>query len=91
MDEQAHWISPSTWLALASGLVIISTAVGAWVTFDFWETIPLVPCVVSAALLAALAAYLPRRSTVVGFAVGFAVGSATFLVALVITLGRWEG
>jgi hypothetical protein len=81
----------SAWLALASAVVVFGTALGAWATFDFWETIPLVPCVLAAGLLAALAAYVPTRSALMGVAVGFVVGGGTFVVALLITLARWEG
>jgi hypothetical protein len=81
----------SLWLAFASAATFVGTALGAWATFDFWETIPLVPCVLAAGLLAALAAYLPRRSALLGLAVGFVVGCGTFLAALLVTLARWEG
>jgi hypothetical protein len=81
----------STSLALASVGVLIGSLIGAWVTFDFWETIPLVPCVLGAGSLAGLSLYARRRRFFGSVALGLAVAVATFVATLLITLARWEG
>ena len=78
-------------LALASVAVFVAGVIGAWATFDFWETIPLVPCVVSAGLLAALVLYARRGGFLGPLALGLAVAAATFVATLFVTLARWEG
>jgi len=78
-------------LAWVSGAVVVPRLRGAWATFDFWEPIPLFPCVVAAGLLAALAVYVRTRSAPVSLVIGGAVGGGTLLAALIITLAGWEG
>ena len=78
-------------LALASVAVFAGSLIWAWATFDFWETVPLVPCVIGAGLLAALALYARRGGLLGPLAVGLAVGVATFVATAFVTLARWEG
>jgi hypothetical protein len=77
--------------ALASVAVLVGSVIGAWATFDFWETIPLVPCVLGAGTLAALALYARRGGFLAPLALGVAVAAATFVATLFVTLARWEG
>jgi hypothetical protein len=76
---------------MASVAVFFGSLIGAWATFDFWETIPLVPCVLGAGILAALALYVPRRRLLGALLLGLAVTLITFVGTLFITLARWEG
>ena len=76
---------------MASGVVFVVSIVWAWATFDFWETIPLVPCMLSAGTLAGLAVYVPRRRPWGALLLGLAVAMMTFIATLFVTLSRWEG
>jgi Na+-transporting NADH:ubiquinone oxidoreductase subunit NqrD len=76
---------------MASVAVFFGSLIGAWATFDFWETIPLVPCVLGAGILAALALYVRRRRLLGALLLGLAVTLITFVGTLFITLARWEG
>jgi hypothetical protein len=76
---------------MASGVVFFGSLVWAWATFDFWETIPLVPCVLSAGILAALAIYVRRRRPFGALLLGLAVAILTFIGTLFVTGARWEG
>jgi hypothetical protein len=78
-------------LALASAGVAIGSVAWAWATFDFWETVPLIPCVLAAGSLAGLAVYAAARRLGVAVAIGALVSAATFIGTLVVTLARWEG
>ncbi len=78
-------------LAIASVAVFVGSLIGAWATFDFWETIPLVPCVLGAGILAALALYVTRRRLMGALIVGFAVTLMTFVGTYFITSARWGG
>jgi hypothetical protein len=81
----------SVLLAVASGAVVVGSLIGAWRTVDFWETIPMVPCVVGAGLLAAFAVYVGFRRPVAAVLLGLVVSLATFVGTALITLARWEG
>lgn len=76
-------------LAVASVASFIGSLIGAWATPDFWEGIPLVPCVLGTALLAAAAFYTHRKSLVGALAIGVAVTIITFMAALGMTSSRW--
>jgi hypothetical protein len=76
---------------MASVAVFFGSLIGAWATFDFWETIPLIPCVLGAGVLAALALYVRRRRVLGALMLGFAVTLMTFIGTFFITLSRWEG
>lgn len=78
-------------LTVASVAVFIGSVVGAWATFDFWETIPLVPCVLGAGAFAALALYARRGRFLAPLVVGLAVTLVTFVATLLVTIARWEG
>ncbi len=78
-------------LALASVAVFAGSLIWAWATFDFWETVPLIPCVIGAGFFAALALYARRGGLLRPLAVGLAVGVATFVATAFVTLARWEG
>ena len=77
--------------SLASVGVVVGSLVWAWATFDFWESVPLLPCVAVAGGLAAIAVYAARRTVAAAVAVGVLVSAATFIGTLLITLARWEG
>jgi hypothetical protein len=76
---------------MAAVAVFFGSLIGAWATFDFWETIPLVPCILGTGFLAAAALYLRRRRLLGALILGLAVTSMTFVGTLFITLSRWEG
>ena len=78
-------------LAIASGVLSFGSLAWAWATFDFWETIPLVPCVLGAGMLAALAMYVRRRRPLGALLLGLAVAIMTFIGTLLVTSARWEG
>jgi hypothetical protein len=78
-------------LGLASVGVIVGSLAWAWATFDFWETVPLVPCVGAAGGLAALAVYAAGTHGAVAILVGLAVSGATFIGTALVTIMRWEG
>jgi hypothetical protein len=76
-------------LAAASVAVFVGSLIAAWATPDFWEGIPLVPCVLGTALLAAAAFYTHRRSLVGALATGVAVTIITFVATLGMSSSRW--
>jgi hypothetical protein len=78
-------------LGFASAVVTIGSLVWAWATFDFWESVPLIPCVGTAGGLAGLAVYAARKNAVPAILVGLSVAAATFIGTALITLARWEG
>jgi hypothetical protein len=80
-------LAPAT---VSVALAVIS-AVWAWKTFDFWETIPMVPLVSAAGLFAAVAVYGRARRLVAALLTGVIVTLSVFLVVAFITLSRWEG
>jgi hypothetical protein len=82
--------STAAGLALAAAAVVVGTVVGSWASFSFWETVPLVPCVIGAGVLAAAAAFR-RRGRAIAVVVGLTVSAVTFVAALMMTLARWEG
>jgi uncharacterized protein YqgC (DUF456 family) len=84
-------VTASGLLALASVAVFVGSLIGAWATFDFWETIPLVPCVLGAGILAALALYVRRRRLLGALMLGLAAAFVTLVGTLFVTLSRWEG
>ena len=83
-------VAASALLALASVAVFVGSLIGAWATFDFWEPVPLFPCVLGAGILAALALYVRRRRFWGPLVLGLAVASTTFAGTLLITVTRWE-
>lgn len=76
---------------MASIAVFVGSLFWAWATFDFWETVPLIPCVLGAGILAALALYLRRRRRLPALMLGIGVTLVTFVATLLVTLSRWEG
>ena len=76
-------------LAAASVAVFVGSLIAAWATPDFWGGIPLVPCVLGTALLAAAAFYTHRRSLVGALATGVAVTIITFVATLGMSSSRW--
>ena len=68
-----------------------ASVAGAWATFDFWETVPLVPAVIGTGCLAGLAVYLFRAGRLAALVVFAAVAAATFVSTLLVTIARWEG
>lgn len=70
--------------------MVVGSVIGAWATFDFWETIPLIPCVLGAGILAALALYARRGGWVGPLVLGLAVTFVTFVATAFVTLVRWE-
>jgi len=82
-------VTTSGALAVASVAAFVGSLIGAWATPDFWEGIPLVPCVFGTALLAAAAFYTHRKSLVGAVAIGVAVTIITFVATLGMTSSRW--
>jgi hypothetical protein len=76
-------------LAAASVAVFVGSLIGAWATPDFWETIPALPCILGAAVLAALAFYAHHKSPVGALALGVAVAIITFVATLGVGSSRW--
>ena len=76
---------------MACVAVFVGSLIGAWATFDFWDTVPLIPCVLGAGILAGLSLYARRRRFLGSVALGLAVAVATFVATAFITLARWEG
>ena len=76
---------------VGAGAVFVGSLLWAWATADFWEDAPLLSCVAAAGLLAALAAYVSTRNTLLAVVLGLSLGLATFLGTLIVTLSRWEG
>ena len=75
-------------LAVGSAAVVISATIWSWSTADFWETIPMLPCIAAAGILAGLAFYAWRSRFIPAVAVTAGVSSATFFVTLYAQL-RW--
>ncbi|HEX6701921.1 MAG TPA: hypothetical protein VF101_14435 [Gaiellaceae bacterium] len=71
--------------------VFAGSLVGAWSTFDFWGTVPMVPCVLAAGVLAGLALYVRRGGSLGPMLLALGVALITFFGTLAVTLGRWEG
>lgn len=71
--------------------MVVGSLGWAWATFDFWETVPLIPCVALAGVLAALTVYAARKGVGLAVAAGVLVSTATFIGTALITLARWEG
>jgi hypothetical protein len=78
-------------LGAASAGVFIGSLAWAWATFDFWESVPLVPCVVLSGVLAALAVYGASKRLGAALTLGLFVSALTFMGTLIVTLTRWEG
>jgi hypothetical protein len=68
-----------------------ATQAWAYATSDFWEAQPAITCAIVTGLLAALAVYASRRRFGLALLVGVPAGFATLIVALFVTLARWEG
>jgi hypothetical protein len=79
----------STVLASASVAVFVGSLIWAWATSDYWETIPMVPCVVGAGVLAAAASYVHRRRLWVSLGIGIAVTLVTFVATGTVGFSRW--
>jgi hypothetical protein len=69
--------------------VLVGSLIGAWATSAFWETVPLVPCVLGAGVLAGAAFYVRRRRLLLSLGIGLAISLVTFLGTAFITGGRW--
>ena len=82
-------VTTSGALAAASIAVFVGSLIGAWATPDFWKTIPALPCILGAALLAAFAFYTRRKSLVGALALGVAVAIITFVATLGVRSSRW--
>ena len=78
----------SVLLALASVAALIGSMTWAWATFDFWETVPLIPCVVGTGILAALAVYTWRGRVAAALATGIAMAAITYCGTFLMTV-RW--
>lgn len=76
-------------LAAASLAVSLGSFIAAWVTLDFWATIPMVSSVLGAGVFAALALYVRRRRLWSPLVLGLAVAFATFVATFFITFARW--
>ena len=76
-------------LATASLSVVAGSCFWAWASDDFWESIPLYPCVAAAGTLAGLALYAGRGQLVRAGALSLATSLVTLLGTAIITLARW--
>jgi MFS superfamily sulfate permease-like transporter len=79
----------STTLAIASLLVAVGSLVGSWATPDWWETIPMVPFVIAAGVLAAGAVYLRVGRLITTLSVGLVVGVVTLVATGAVGCSRW--
>jgi hypothetical protein len=77
-------------LAAAAVAALASTLVWDYVSRDFWEVVPAVPCAVVTGLLAAGAAYASRGRFAFAVLFGLVVGLATFGMELFVAIARWE-
>jgi hypothetical protein len=78
-------------LGLASAVVVVGSLAWAWATFDFWDTVPALPCVGAAGGLAALAVYAAGKHAAAAILVGLSVSGATLIGTALVTIARWEG
>ena len=69
--------------------IFSASVIWAWVTPDFWESVPLVPCVLSAAFFSACAAYSLRRKLLPAAATALATAVIMFVVTLSVSSARW--
>jgi hypothetical protein len=76
-------------LATAAMSVIAGSCLWAWASDDFWESVPLYPCVAAAGALAGLALYVGRGRLLRAVALSFATALVTLLGTAIITLVRW--
>jgi hypothetical protein len=67
---------------------LIGSCAWAWATFDFWETVPLIPCVALAGILGALAVYTWRGQVANALATGIVMAALTWVGTFFMTL-RW--
>ena len=81
----------SAFLGAASAAILALSVVWAWRTFDFWETVPMVPCLLAAGVLACLAIYTGSRRPLLALFVGVLTIAGGFVATLLVTLARWEG
>jgi len=84
VDKEARRVL-AIWVWFASAAVVLAAAVGAWETFDYWETIPIFSCVSGAGVLGGAAGYVHTRSRLAAFWTGLAMASSTLFVTFVIT------
>ena len=76
-------------LATAAVFVIVGSCLWAWASDDFWESLPLYPCVAAASTLAGLALYAAGGRLLRAVALSFATALVTLLGTAIITLVRW--
>jgi hypothetical protein len=69
--------------------IFIASVVWAWATPDFWESAPLIPCVLSAAFFGACATYALRRGLPAAIVMGLVIAVITFITTLSVTSARW--
>ena len=87
----ARTVPPSAVLfVVAAGAVLGGTYLWAWLDEDFWQPVPLYPCVAAAGLLAALALYAQSRRLLRAAALAAVISVVSLAGAAVITLARWE-
>ena len=79
------------WLALGAVLAVVSSAIWAWVSFDYWEAGPVVATILATVGLSGAAMFAWRRRVLSAVLVGILVGITELGVVLMITLARWEG
>jgi hypothetical protein len=78
-------------LALMALGVVIGSAAGAYTTFDFWESAPILGSISLAAAASAGALYAASRRVLPALMVALVVAAGHFVLLLAITLSRWEG
>jgi hypothetical protein len=78
-------------LALTGLVVVIGSAAGAYSTFDFWESVPVLGSISLVAAASAGAAYAASRRALLALIVALIVAPGHFVLLLLVTLSRWEG
>jgi hypothetical protein len=67
----------------------VATLVWDYVSRDFWEVVPVVPCAIVTGVFAAATGFSWQRRVLFAVLVGLVIGFATFVVALLVAMGRW--
>ena len=78
-------------LALVALGVVLGSAAGAYATFDFWESVPILGSLSVAAAASAGAIYAASRRVLPALLVALVVAAGHFVLLLAVTLSRWEG
>jgi hypothetical protein len=78
-------------LAVSTLTLIGASLAWAWLTFDYWDGLPLLLTVPSVGLLAASTLYSSRRRLGRAIVCGAVAATATGIATLMITIVQWDG